>query len=63
MKQGVVHLQAARGEAVRRADEAEANLEERQDMEAALVTVHDKALQAVIVSKVSHTFLLGGCGL
>ncbi len=56
MKQGVVHLQAVRDEAVSRADEADANLQDRQDMEDSLFTEHNNALQAVTASKVSHTF-------
>ncbi len=54
MKQGIVHLQAARGEAVRRADEAEANLQKRQDLQDS-EKEHNNALQELTASKVSHT--------
>ncbi len=56
MKQGAVHLQAARGEAVRRADEAEANLQAQQNLQVSVDMEHNNALQELTASKVSHTF-------
>ena len=56
MKQGVVLLQGARGEAVRRADEAEANLEAHRSLQDSSEKEHNKALQELTASKVSHTF-------
>ena len=56
MKQGVVLLQGARGEAVRPADEAEANLEAHQSLQDLSDLEHNNALQELTASKVSHTF-------
>ncbi len=56
MKQGVVHFQAARDEAVRRAVQADINLQGRQAQVDSLVRDHNAALQALNASKVSHTF-------
>ena len=56
MKQGVVLLQGDRGEAVRRADEAEANLEARPSLQDSSEKEHNNALQELTASKVSHTF-------
>lgn len=54
--QGVDLLQGARGEAVRRADEAEANLEAHRSLQDSSEKEHNKALQELTASKVSHTF-------
>ncbi|KAL0048070.1 hypothetical protein WJX82_006938 [Trebouxia sp. C0006] len=43
--------EAIRGEAVRRADEAEANLQKRQELQDSLDTAHNKALQELTASK------------
>ena len=51
MKQGVAHLQDAKDEVVKRADEAVTNSQERQSLQD---SEHNTALQELAASKVSH---------
>ena len=53
MKQGVAHLQAAKDEAVKRADEAVTKSQDRQSLQD---SKHSTALQELTASKVSHVF-------